>query len=125
MKPVSFDYFRATNLNQSLNALREDQDAQLIAGGQTLVPLLNLRMARPSVLIDISDVKELKGISVVGDRLRIGAATRQIEVEQSSIVAHKCPLLFKVMPWIGHRPTRTRGTVGGSLATGDPAAEIP
>ncbi len=125
MKPVSFDYVRATNLRQSLDLLSENPEAELIAGGQTLVPLLNLRMARPSLLIDISGIEELKGITTVGGQLRIGAATKQIEVEQSEIVAEQCPLLSNVMPWIGHRPTRTRGTVGGSLATGDPAAEIP
>lgn len=125
MKPVSFDYIHAEDLEQSLDLLQKDPDAELIAGGQTLVPLLNLRMARPSVLIDISEIEELKGITEVGDQLRIGAVTKQIEVEQSRLVAEHCPLLAKVMPWIGHRPTRARGTIGGSLATADPAAEIP
>ena len=124
MKPVNFDYIRPNSLAEALTLAAEEEEAEFIAGGQTLVPLLNLRMARPSLLIDISRIADLQGISREGDRLTIGGATRQLEIEESEIVRDACPLLHKVLPWIGHRPTRARGTIGGSLATADPAAEL-
>lgn len=104
--------------------MAEEPDARLIAGGQTLVPMLAMRLARPSLLIDISRLEELKGIARVGDYLEIGACTRQSACE-ADIVATEAPLLAKALPWIGHPPTRARGTVGGSLANADPSAEIP
>ena len=124
MKPVNFDYIRPNSLAEALTLAAKEEEAEFIAGGQTLVPLLNLRMARPSLLIDISRIADLQGISREGDRLMIGGATRQLEIEESEIVRDACPLLYKVLPWIGHRPTRVRGTIGGSLATADPAAEL-
>ena len=124
MKPVNFDYIRPNSLAEALTLAAKEEEAEFIAGGQTLVPLLNLRMARPSLLIDISRITDLQGISREGDRLTIGGATRQLEIEESEIVRDACPLLYKVLPWIGHRPTRARGTIGGSLATADPAAEL-
>ena len=124
MKPVNFDYIRPNSLSEALTLAAGEEETEFIAGGQTLVPLLNLRMARPSILIDISRIADLQGISCEGERLWIGGATRQLEIEESEIVRKCCPLLHKVLPWIGHRPTRARGTIGGSLATADPAAEL-
>ncbi len=125
MKPISFDYVRARSADHAFTVLNGEPDAQLIAGGQTLVPLLNMRLARPSVLVDIGHLDELAGISVGDSALVIGATTKQLAVETNDLVRKHCPLLHKVMPWIGHRPTRARGTIGGSLAVADPAAEIP
>lgn len=125
MKPAPFDYARPTTLEEACTMLAADPDARLIAGGQTLVPMMAMRLARPSRLIDIARLPELRGIREDGDALVIGAATRQVEAERSALVAAKLPLLAAAIPWVGHAPTRTRGTVGGSIANADPAAEIP
>ena len=105
--------------------LAADTDARLISGGQTLVPMMAMRLARPSTLIDISRLAELRGIRDDGDKIVFGAATRQVEAERSPLVASKLPLLAAALPWVGHAPTRARGTIGGSIANADPAAEIP
>ena len=125
MKPVQFRYIRAQNVAHVCELLAGNPEARPIAGGQTLMPLLNMRLAQPSLLIDIAGIAEMSGIRVEDDRLTIGAVTRQLEIEESVVVAEKCPLLAKAMPLIGHRPTRARGTIGGSLAAADPSAEIP
>lgn len=125
MKPVKFRYIRAHDVDQVCDLLSRDPEARPIAGGQTLMPLLNMRLAQPSLLIDIAGIDEISGIRVEGDMLSIGAVTRQLEIEDSPLVKAHCPLLAKAMPWIGHRPTRARGTIGGSLASADPSAEIP
>jgi CO/xanthine dehydrogenase FAD-binding subunit len=125
MKPAQFRYIRAQYVEQVCDLLARDPEARPIAGGQTLMPLLNMRLAQPSLLIDIAGIAELSGIRVEGNQLIIGAVTRQLEIEDSALVAEQCPLLAKAMPWIGHRPTRARGTIGGSLASADPSAEIP
>src|SRR6185295_10812168 len=96
----------------------------IIAGGQTLVPFMAMRLARPAKLIDIARIPELAFIRQEGDAVAIGAATRQCVVERDPLVAAKVPLLAKVMPFVGHAPIRARGTIGGSLANADPAAEI-
>jgi carbon-monoxide dehydrogenase medium subunit len=101
------------------------EDAQLIAGGQTLLATLNLRLSEPSMLIDITNLDELKGITVVGDQLRIGALVTHTEIEDSELVAKHAPLLKAAAPHIAHRAIRNLGTWGGSLAYGDPAAEWP
>ena len=101
------------------------EDAQLIAGGQTLLATLNLRLSEPSILIDITNLDELKGISVVGDQLRIGALVTHTEIEDSKLIAQHAPLLKAAAPHIAHRAIRNLGTWGGSLAYGDPAAEWP
>jgi carbon-monoxide dehydrogenase medium subunit len=125
MKPAPFEYIRPSTLAEACRVLAENEDALPIAGGQTLVPMLAMRLARPAILVDISRLPELSGIRHEGDFIVIGAATRQAEAETSEIVRRYVPLLAKALPWVGHQPTRNRGTVGGSIANADPAAEIP
>lgn len=125
MKPAPFAYLRPQSIDEVCRLLAEDDDGRLIAGGQTLVPMLAMRLARPSRLIDIARIPELAGTSDDGDVITIGATTRQMVIEHDPVVAAKVPLLNKAMPWVGHPPTRNRGTVGGSIANADPAAEIP
>ena len=124
MKPAAFDYLRPATIDEACVMLARHEDARLIAGGQTLVPMMAMRLARPSHLIDIARIDALRGIRQHGDTIVFGAATRQAEAENSPLVASKLPLLALAMPWIGHIPTRNRGTIGGSIANADPAAEI-
>jgi len=126
MKAAAFDYVKPKALQEALSLLAEAGDgAQLIAGGQTLLATLNLRLSEPSVLIDITDLTELKGIALVGDQLRIGALVTHTEIEDSELIAKHAPLLKAAAPHIAHRAIRNIGTWGGSLAYGDPAAEWP
>ena len=126
MKAAAFDYVKPKALHEALSLLEEaGEDARLIAGGQTLLATLNMRLSEPSVLIDITDIAELKGISVVGNSLRIGALVTHTEIEDSELVAKHAPLLRAAAPHIAHRAIRNLGTWGGSLAYGDPAAEWP
>ncbi len=126
MKPRSFDYVRVKSLPESVAALaRHGADARIIAGGQSLVPLLNMRMASPAILIDIGALAELRGISLEKGWLRIGALVRQAEAERSPEIAKYAPLFAKALPHIGHFAIRNRGTIGGSIALADPAAELP
>ena len=126
MKSAAFDYVKPKVLQEALSLLEQSgDDARLIAGGQTLLATLNMRLSEPTVLIDITDVAELKGISVVGDGLRIGALVTHTEIEDSDLVAKHAPLLKAAAPHIAHRAIRNLGTWGGSLAYGDPAAEWP
>lgn len=126
MKAAAFDYVKPKALHEALSLLEEaGEDARLIAGGQTLLATLNMRLSEPSILIDITDIAELKGISVVGDSLRIGALVTHTEIEDSELVAKHAPLLKAAAPHIAHRAIRNLGTWGGSLAYGDPAAEWP
>jgi len=125
MKPAAFDYARPASLDEACAMLAADgDDARLIAGGQTLVPLMAMRLARPKRLIDIARIPELAFVRREGDAVAIGATTRQSVLERDPIVRADVPLLAKVMPFVGHAPTRARGTIGGSLANADPAAEI-
>ena len=126
MKAAAFDYVKPKALQDALSLLAEaGDDAQLIAGGQTLLATLNMRLSEPSVLIDITDLAELKGITLVGDQLRIGALVTHTEIEDSALIAKHAPLLKVAAPHIAHRAIRNLGTWGGSLAYGDPAAEWP
>ncbi|CAM3601453.1 FAD binding domain-containing protein [Polynucleobacter brandtiae] len=126
MKAAAFDYIKPTVLAQALSLLAEaGDDGQLIAGGQTLLATLNMRLSEPGILIDISGINELKGISLVGNQLRIGALVTHTEIEDSELVAKHAPLLKAAAPHIAHRAIRNLGTWGGSLAYGDPAAEWP
>jgi CO/xanthine dehydrogenase FAD-binding subunit len=125
MKPAPFEYIRPGTLDEACALIAADEDARLIAGGQTLVPMLAMRLARPARIIDIARLPELSGIRDDGKAIVIGAATRQRQAEQNALVAGKLPLLALALPWVGHPPTRTRGTVGGSIANADPSAEIP
>nr|WP_029003808.1 FAD binding domain-containing protein [Azorhizobium doebereinerae] len=125
MKPAPFDYVRPQNLAEACAILSANEDARVIAGGQTLVPMLAMRLARPAVLVDVLRLPGLSGIRVEEGALVIGATTRQVEAERSPDVVRHLPLLAAALPWVGHPPTRNRGTVGGSLANADPSAEIP
>ena len=126
MKPARFDYLRASSLAEAHEALAaEGADASIIAGGQTLVPLLSMRMARPKVLIDIMHITGLSGIAIADDAIRVGAAVRQAGLLAWSELARRQPLLAIALPWVGHAQTRSRGTVCGSVALADPSAELP
>ena len=125
MKPVAFEYARPATVGEACALLAKDGNARVIAGGQTLIPMLAMRLARPSCLVDIARIPELSGIRDEGEFIAIGAATRQVVAERDPLVARIVPLLAKALPWVGHAPTRNRGTIGGSVANGDPAAEIP
>ncbi len=125
MKPAPFEYSRPTTLDEACALIAADPEARLISGGQTLVPMMAMRLARPTRLIDIARLAELRGIREDGETIVFGAATRQVEAERSALVAAKLPLLAAALPWVGHAPTRARGTIGGSIANADPAAEIP
>ena len=124
MKPAPFEYARPADLDQACALLAAGDEARVIAGGQSLVPLMAMRLARPKRLIDIGRISDLAFVRDERDRISIGATTRQCVVEHNAIIHKALPLLAKVMPFVGHAATRSRGTVGGSLANADPAAEI-
>jgi carbon-monoxide dehydrogenase medium subunit len=126
MKPARFDYIKAASVEQALQLLsRHGDDARILAGGQTLLATLNMRLSEPALLIDIGGLQALRGIERRDDRLRIGALTTHSEIESSPLVAQWAPLLGAAAPHIAHRAIRNAGTWGGSLAYGDPAAEWP
>src|SRR6202166_5127876 len=125
MKPAPFEYVRPGALAEACEFLATDEDARLIAGGQTLVPMLAMRLARPAKLIDILRLPELTGISEAQGAIIVGATTRQASAERDPVIRASVPMLARVLPWVGHPPTRNRGTVGGSIANADPSAEIP
>ncbi len=124
MKPVPFTYLRAGSVAEACRWLEEDPETRVIAGGQTLMPMLSMRLARPTRVVDICRIPELRGIRLEEDAVVIGATTRQHEIASSTQVAAELPLLAMAMPWVGHAPTRRQGTIGGSIANADPAAEI-
>jgi CO/xanthine dehydrogenase FAD-binding subunit len=125
MKPAPFEYVRPGSLAEACELLAGDEDARVIAGGQTLVPMLAMRLARPAKLIDILRLPELAGIREQAGAVIVGATTRQAQAERDSVIRASVPMLARVLPWVGHPPTRNRGTVGGSIANADPSAEIP
>jgi CO/xanthine dehydrogenase FAD-binding subunit len=125
MKPAPFEYIRPESLAQVCELLADDEDARVIAGGQTLVPMLAMRLARPAKLIDILRLPELAGVRREPGVLVVGATTRQAQAERDPLIRASVPMLARVLPWVGHPPTRNRGTVGGSIANADPSAEIP
>lgn len=126
MKPAMFEYDDPATLDETLDLLaRHGDECKVLAGGQSLVPLMNFRLARPARLIDINGVEELAGIRREQGRLVLGAMTRHSDVEASNLVAEGWPLLHDAIGWVGHSQIRNRGTVGGSVAHADPAAELP
>lgn len=126
MKPAPFRYFAPTTIDETLALLAEHGDAaKILAGGQSLVPTMNFRLAMPAVLIDINRVEELSYIKARDEALAIGAMTRQRALERDARIARHAPLLAETMPFIAHPQIRNRGTLGGSLAHADPAAELP
>ncbi len=126
MKSAAFDYVRPGTLEQALQILSERAEgARVLAGGQSLAPALNLRLAAPELLVDIGGLAQFRYIEEGADALRIGALTRHVDVERSEIVARRCPLLSRAIAHVAHPAIRNRGTLGGSLALADPAAELP
>jgi carbon-monoxide dehydrogenase medium subunit len=126
VKPPSFEYHAPRTVDEALALLSEHGDAaKVLAGGQSLVPLLNLRLAAPEVLIDVNRLDELAGIAAWDGGLSIGALVRQHALERSDLAQQRLPLLADATRLVGHRTIRHRGTIGGSLAHADPAAELP
>lgn len=126
MKPAPFDFVRAETLAEALETLaRSGEDGRVLAGGQSFVPMLNMRLARPGVLVDIMGVAELRGLDVAKGVLRVGSGVRQVELARWPDLDTRLPLLAAAIPYIGHVQTRSRGTVCGSLAHADPSAELP
>jgi carbon-monoxide dehydrogenase medium subunit len=126
VKPPSFAYHAPGTLADAIELLaRQAGGARLLAGGQSLVPMLNFRLAQPAALIDLRRIGELAGITLHQNTVRIGAMTRQRQAEHSPLVAQHLPLMAEALRWVGHAPTRSRGTIGGSIAHADPSAELP
>lgn len=126
MKPAAFDYIRPDTRREACDLLHEfGDDARLIAGGQSLMTVLNMRFAQPGLLIDVTGIRDLHYIEDRGDYLAVGAGITQAELLEHPDLADKVPLLAQAMPWIGHAQTRNRGTVCGSIAHADPSAELP
>ncbi|MFL6798140.1 MAG: FAD binding domain-containing protein [Xanthobacteraceae bacterium] len=125
MKARNFRYIRPRTLAQAFQTLGEVVDAVPVAGGQSLLAGLNMRLSAPKLLVDIDNLKELTGESRAGEFIRLGALTRHCELLRSALVAKHVPLLMQAAPHIGHIAIRNRGTLGGSLAYADPAAELP
>ena len=125
MKPAAFEYFAPTTVEEAVGLLAEHgEQAKVLAGGQSLVPLMNMRLARPAVIVDINRIRSLDYIRTESGGVRIGALTRQRAAERSPHVAERCPLLRDALRWVGHAQIRNRGTIGGSIAHADPAAEL-
>jgi carbon-monoxide dehydrogenase medium subunit len=126
MKPAPFEYHRPDSVDEALALLAEHgYDAKLLAGGQSLVPAMNFRLAAPAVLIDLNRIPGLDGVAETDGGVRMGAMVRQRAAERSPVVAARVPLLAETLPYVAHAQIRNRGTIGGTLAHADPAAEIP
>lgn len=124
MKPAPFAYRKARSVEEAI-ALLGTREARLLAGGQSLIALLNMRLATPALLVDINGIEGLGGIVLRDGMVEIGALVRHVEAEHSPIVAAQAPLIARALPHVGHVAIRNRGTIGGSLALADPAAELP
>src|SRR5574341_1272437 len=124
MKPPPFDYYAPTSVAEALDLLAQHGDAKPLAGGQSLIPTMNFRLARPAALVDLNRIRELSYIREAEGGLSIGAMTRHRQVERDALVAERIPLVHETMPHIAHPQIRNRGTFGGSLAHADPAAEL-
>ena len=126
MKPNAFEYFAPSTVKEAVGLLEKYEDeAKILAGGQSLVPIMNFRLGRPEVLLDINGIKDLDYIKEEGEALFIGALTRERDLELSPLVKEKCPILAEAVSFIGHVPIRNRGTIGGSLVHADPSSELP
>jgi carbon-monoxide dehydrogenase medium subunit len=126
VKPPPFEYFRPHSLEEAIDLLATyGADAKPLAGGQSLIPAMNFRLAAPAVLVDLNDIPDLSNLSSDANGLRIGGMTRHRTLERSETVARDAPLVAAAMPFVAHAAIRTRGTLGGSLAHADPAAELP
>lgn len=126
MKPAKFHYLRPSTFEEALELLwKYGEEAKIISGGQSLIPLLNMRLSTPSYLIDLGNIENLNYINKVDDAIHIGAMTKHTDVENSSLIKENCPLLQEAIRFIGNRQIRNRGTIGGSIAHADPSAELP
>jgi aerobic carbon-monoxide dehydrogenase medium subunit len=126
VKPAAFEYHAPRTIDEAVGLLAaHGDDAKILAGGQSLVPLMNMRLARPRVIVDINRTRGLAALGEARGMVRIGAMVRQRAAERSPVVAARCPLLRDALTWVGHPQIRNRGTIGGSIAHADPAAEIP
>jgi carbon-monoxide dehydrogenase medium subunit len=125
VKPAPFAYKRARALDEAVALLGEHADARLLAGGQSLIATLNMRLSAPSLLIDINGIDGLNGIALKDGQVEIGALTRHVRAGRSDVIAKHAPLIARAIPHIGHAAIRNRGTLGGSIAFADPAAELP
>ena len=125
MKPPPFTYHNPKSLSEAVSLLGSLENAKALAGGQSLMPMLNMRYAMPDHLVDLNDIEELSGIELRADALYIGAMTRQRDIELSPLVKEHCPLITEALWNVGHVQTRNRGTLGGSLCHLDPASELP
>jgi carbon-monoxide dehydrogenase medium subunit len=125
VKPAAFAYAKARSLDDAIRLLGEHSDAKLLAGGQSLIATLNMRLSHPSMLIDLNGVAGLDGVRMNGGTVEIGAMTRHAALERSADIAKFAPLIARAMPHIAHPAIRNRGTIGGSLSYADPAAELP
>ena len=125
MKPAPFSYARPASIEDVLAILAEHDGAKILAGGQSLMPMMNFRMAQPDVLVDVNRIPGLSGIEVEADWLTIGAMVRHVDVKDSPAVASACPLIVQAYDHVAHETIRNRGTIGGNLAHADPASELP
>lgn len=125
MKPAPFAYKKARSLDEAIEMLIEQKDARLLAGGQSLIATLNMRLSAPSLLIDINGIDGLAKIEVKDGVVEIGALVRHVQAQRSDVIAKHAPLISRAMPHIAHAAIRNRGTLGGSIAFADPAAELP
>ncbi|HEY1432360.1 MAG TPA: xanthine dehydrogenase family protein subunit M [Stellaceae bacterium] len=126
MKPAKFDYYSPATIDEALLLLgRYQGEARVLAGGQSLVPMMNFRLATPAAIVDLNRVPGLAKVEATNGTISIGAMARQRQLEFAPLIRAQLPLLSEALRWVGHLPTRTRGTIGGSIAHADPAAEIP
>jgi len=125
VKPAAFAYAKARSLDHALELLQGEPESKVLAGGQSLMPTLNMRLSAPRLLVDINHIRDLRDIVRDGDWLEIGALVRHTQAEQAPDIARLAPLIAMAMPHIAHPAIRNRGTIGGSIALADPAAELP
>jgi carbon-monoxide dehydrogenase medium subunit len=125
MYAAQFDYYRANSVQEAVQLLQAHPGAKLLAGGHSLLPQMKLRVAEPAALVDIGQVKELAGVSLDGHKLKIGAGTTHAALASSAVIREHCPILAEAAAQIGDQQVRNRGTIGGSLAHADPAADLP
>jgi carbon-monoxide dehydrogenase medium subunit len=125
VKPAPFAYAKARSLEHATELLQADGEARILAGGQSLIATLNMRLSRPTLLVDINDIAGLDGIAVKDGMVELGALVRHAQAGRSETIAKHAPLIAKAIPHIGHPAIRNRGTIGGSIAFADPAAELP
>lgn len=125
MKPGPFSYHRPSTVQGAVELLAESEDAEVLAGGQSLIPMMNFRRKHPGTLVDINRLDDLDYVTRNGDEIRIGAMARQSDVAASEIIGDGCPLVQEALSYVGHKPTRHRGTIGGNMANADPVSELP